>query len=169
MEHEIFQAVRSGETARVSELAEGFDLSEVDGNGRTVLYEAIIKGHTELARFLIERGANVNHMDKNCQTPLHFAAMYKRLDIARMILEHGGDLSLADKQGNQPLWTSLMCCAQVPDLIRLFLEHGADMRHRNRFAAAPCDLVLRDGPYGWLMSQAHRPGAAPEPRRRFEL
>ncbi len=169
MEHEIFQAVQEGETARVSQLAEGFDLSEVDGNGRTVLYGAIIKGHTELARFFIERGANVNHMDKNGQTPLHFAAMYKRVDIARMILDRGGDLSLADKQGNQPLWTAVMCCAQVPDVIRLYLEYGGDMMHRNRFAAAPCDLVLRDGPYGWLLPYIRRPGAAPEPRRRFEL
>jgi ankyrin repeat protein len=51
-------------------------------------------GNFEVARFLIEHGADVNCRDKRGWTPLHTAARNGHLDIVRMLLDHGLDVQV---------------------------------------------------------------------------
>ena len=53
------------------------------------LHLALGPGYLEVARFLIEHGADLNSCDKEGWTPLHTAARNGHLDVVRLLLEHG--------------------------------------------------------------------------------
>ena len=48
-------------------------------------------GHFELARLLIEAGADIEGKTKNGYTALHLAAQYGHRLIIDLLLEHGAD------------------------------------------------------------------------------
>jgi ankyrin repeat protein len=50
-------------------------------------------GHPEVARMLIERGADVSAQDKDGRTPMHLASQAGVLEAFRMLLVHGADAS----------------------------------------------------------------------------
>jgi ankyrin repeat protein len=56
----------------------------------------------EIARMLIDAGADVNIQDENGLTPLHWCA-YKNLpEILRMLLDAGADVNIQDEKGKRP-------------------------------------------------------------------
>ncbi len=68
----------------------------------TPLHEAAAMGHLEVARLLLERGADVNAKNKHGFTPLHFAAGIGHTDVAKLLLEHGADVNAKDEHGRTP-------------------------------------------------------------------
>jgi ankyrin repeat protein len=57
----------------------------------------------DLARLLLDRGADVNAQDQNHATPLLLAAERRMDDIARILLEHGADPNVKNIRGKTPL------------------------------------------------------------------
>ena len=55
--------------------------------GRTSLHRASERGHVDLARFLIEHGADAAAQDEDWTTPLHWASKQGRVDILVVELE----------------------------------------------------------------------------------
>ncbi|KAN0137681.1 Ankyrin repeat-containing domain protein [Lactarius tabidus] len=77
-----------------------------DNNGNTTLHFAASEGHLEVARMLLERGADVNSQNDEGLTPLRRASQVQRegkSDIMQLLLDHGADANLYDKRGNTPL------------------------------------------------------------------
>jgi ankyrin repeat protein len=62
-------------------------------------------GKVDLARFLIEHGADVSAKDKNGLTPLHWAVQggVGNVDLARLLVEHGADATAWDNDRSTPL------------------------------------------------------------------
>ena len=58
------------------------------------------KGYNEIAKLLLDNGANVNVTNFNGATALIFAATFGRMEIAKMLLEHGADKTLQDDRGH---------------------------------------------------------------------
>ncbi len=54
-----------------------------------MLYAAI-KGHKEIVKLLIAKGADVNTKDAGGMTPLDFAIIYKHPETADLLRKHGG-------------------------------------------------------------------------------
>jgi ankyrin repeat protein len=80
--HKLFDAARSEKvTDARAALDEGADLTARDEWQATPLHWAAGKGHTDLARLLIEelieqnKGADLNARDDRQRTPLHWAAL----------------------------------------------------------------------------------------------
>ena len=67
------------------------------------LHLASRKGHVDVARMLVEHGADVSAQDKYGWTPLHWASTKGQGDVARMLVEHGADVSAQDEYGWTPL------------------------------------------------------------------
>jgi ankyrin repeat protein len=60
--------------------------------GFTVLHRAASSNSVDVARLLIEHGANVNVISKRGYTPLHRAALSNSVDVARLLLERGANV-----------------------------------------------------------------------------
>ena len=144
-ELDMFEAAAVGRTERVRELVERDPalVSALSPDGFTALHFAAFFGHPDIARLLVERGADVNAVARNPMhvMPLHSAAAARQLEIARLLVDHGADVNAAQERGFTPLHEA----AQNGDveLARLLLEHGAhrdaaaeDGRRAPDFAAA---------------------------------
>jgi ankyrin repeat protein len=66
-------------------------------------YRSRRSGHVELARVLLENGADVSAQDKDNSTPLHWASGCGLVELVRVFLENGADASAQDKDKSTPL------------------------------------------------------------------
>ena len=82
----------------------GSDLDEKEPTlGSTPLISAAVFGKTEIAKALIEGGADVNLQNNDGSTALHSAAFLCRLEIVEMLLENGADKELLSNFGSTAL------------------------------------------------------------------
>ena len=97
-----------------------------------------LKGHLELARKLIERGADVN---KTGWTPLHYAATNGHLAVIELLLEQHAYIDAESPNGSTPL----MMAAHygTPAAVKLLLEAGADPLIRNQLGLTAIDFANR--------------------------
>ena len=58
------------------------------------------KGHTNIAKLLLDNGANVNVTNFNGATALIYAATFAKKDIVNLLLENGADITIKDDRGN---------------------------------------------------------------------
>ncbi len=109
-DEDLHAAARAGDLAAVKAAVEkGADVNTRTEYGATALSYACDRGHVEVVRFLIERGANVNRADTFYQsTPLTWAAFNGHSEVVKLLLEHGAlgandVLTLAVSQGDADL------------------------------------------------------------------
>ena len=93
----------------------------------TPLMLAAITNQLDLAKKLIDRGADVNQKG---WTPLHYAATKGNIEIMRLLIENHAYLDAESPNGTTPL----MMAAHygTPMATKLLLEEGADPRIRNQ-------------------------------------
>ncbi|CAE7219946.1 ANKHD1, partial [Symbiodinium natans] len=89
-----------------------------------------VKGHLEIARLLLNAGADKNSHNRKAQTALMHASFQGHIDIVRLLLDAGADKSLRDVSGT----TALIHASYVGhiDIVRLLLNAGADAHLRCR-------------------------------------
>lgn len=68
----------------------------------TPLGSAIAVGRTDIARTLIDHGANVNAKAENDLTPLHTATARGNIESATLLLDHGAEINATTKDGKTP-------------------------------------------------------------------
>src|ERR1700741_1009097 len=69
----------------------------------TPLASAMATAQNEIARTLIEHGANVNAKAESELTPLHTAAARGNIEAATLLLEHGADINATTTDGKKPI------------------------------------------------------------------
>jgi len=87
-------AAQDGDLDAVSRLvAEGEDINAFDDLGKTPLHYAADREHVEVARYLIEHGANVNahHEPTLGNTPLGDVAATCSYVMAKLLVDAGSD------------------------------------------------------------------------------
>ena len=140
---DLFECAALGRTAELPDHAE---VSKRAADGFSALHLACFFGHTETARELIARGADVNAAADNLSgvRPLHSAAAGKSAEIVVLLLEHGATADARQHGG----WTALHAAAMHGDtqMVRALLEHGADP-----------DLAADDGKTGRSLAE-DKPG-----------
>jgi hypothetical protein len=91
-------AAQDGDIAEVRRLlSEGHDVNAFDDLGKTPLHYAVEEEHFEVAKYLIDCGANVNahHEPSIGNTPLAQIAEYCSLRIAKLLIDSGADPTIA--------------------------------------------------------------------------
>ena len=98
--------------------------------GRSPLMVATQGNHIELAKELIEAGADVNARDELQGTPYLYAGAEGRTEILKLTLAHGADL----KSVNRFEGTALIPAAEKGHLenVRVLLKTDIDINHVNR-------------------------------------
>ena len=93
----------------------GLDIDQEHAlDNTTALQRACRDGHFELAKELIDQGANVNKAGRLGQTPLHYAALAGELECLKLLLDKGADVQSKDYKGETPedkamRWNKLDC------------------------------------------------------------
>ena len=114
-------------------------------DGWTPLHLAAFFGHPELAKALLNRGANVDSRSTNAMknTPLHAGIAGRKTKVIQVLIDRGADLNARQHGG----WTALHGAAQSGsrDIVELLLAHGADPNLRAENNQAALDLALMHG------------------------
>ena len=79
-------------------IAAGSDLNEKDPfGGSSPLITAAVFGKTEMARLLLDAGADINFQNNDGSTALISAAFFGRPEIVQLLLEKGADKTMKNK------------------------------------------------------------------------
>ncbi len=105
--------------------------------GETPLMLAAINNQLELAKVLIERGADVN---REGWTPLHYAATRGHREMMRLLLENDAYIDSESANGTTPLMMAAFSTS--PLAVKLLLEEGADPTLVNHGNASALDIAL---------------------------
>ena len=83
--------------------------SEIDS---TLLHKAVFRKQVEIAKVLIENGAEINAKDRYGETPLHLALslspdddLVNLVKIVNLLIYQGADIETRDKLGKTPAYT----------------------------------------------------------------
>ncbi len=116
-----------------------------NSDGWTPLHLAAFFGHPELAKGLLNRGADIEAPSTNAMqnTPLHAAAAGGSAALVELLLASGAKVNAKQHGG----WTALHSAAQAGnlDMARLLLAHDADPQARADNNQLPLDLALSAG------------------------
>lgn len=107
-EVDIHTAVITGNMEALKQhIAAGSNLNEKDPlGGSSPLISASLFGKTEMARALIEAGADLNFQNNDGSTALHTASFFCRPEIVTMLLNKGADKTIKNKY-NQTAYESV--------------------------------------------------------------
>lgn len=106
----LCDAIRSGDLQAVKEqLANGVDINAEDSEfGVTALSWAALLDNTEIAKFLIAKGADINAKSRDGSTPLHSAAFLGHTEIAELLIQKGAKVNPKNYRDETPLDVSVV-------------------------------------------------------------
>lgn len=130
------------EKGNIEEAKAVFEQCDVNARGGYAKQSAIAfdKCPDDLARWLIERGADLHATDTWGNTPLHQRARSKRSSI-QILIELGADLNSKSSSIGTPLHAAAN--SHNPASIRLLVDHGAKVNEINNENITPLELALR--------------------------
>ena len=99
---DIHTAVLTGNTEAVNQhIAAGSNLNEKDPfGGSSPLITAALFDKPEMAKTLIDAGADINFQNNDGSTALHVAAFFCRPEIVKMLLDNKADKTIKNKFGS---------------------------------------------------------------------
>lgn len=128
---DIKEAARYGDIAAVREFLERGDIAD------TTLGEALIEatedGNFEIARLLLEKGANKYIENSNKQTAMSIALSYGHYDIAQLLVYHGFDVNYENNSGVILANPDL----DDDDATVWLMHHGADINRKDSKGLTP--------------------------------
>jgi len=141
----IRQAIDYSSAEEAIALIEKGGVDILDGEARTPLINAVLKGKKMVVSWLIRHDANINHQDRNGWSALHFAVQEKNTEMAEHLLQYGASANLQDAYGNTPLWRAAFEARGSYDIVRLLLSHKADPNLKNKANRSPMDFAVQIG------------------------
>jgi ankyrin repeat protein len=129
--NQILAAARAGDMDRVESLLEATPalLHVRDGDGMTPLHHAVRGGHTEVAEFLLDRGADILVVDAQNRTPLHHAADEGDAATVALLLARGADVMAREFRGRTPLYLATNWGHDL-EVVEQLIAAGADVNDR---------------------------------------
>lgn len=154
LERQLFKAAEKGDLGKVKELVDagaevnavhsghGLDtwlyeaglpsgvgrgsIDYADPDGNTVLMRAALRGHMDVASFLISKGANVNITTNNGVTALLLATCEDHTSLVKLLLDAGADPNVQD-DGFYGHVLRAAACKGNPATVKLLVDAHADL------------------------------------------
>src|SRR5438477_8622261 len=144
---DIFEASALGQLDRVAALqAEDPQLiNQYSRDGFTSLGFAVFFGHVELARHLLESGADANCPSRNALrvAPLHSAVAAGSLPLVELLLSYGAAPDPVEASGATPLHSAAGLGSR--EMVGRLLAAGADRQCRTKDGKTPADFARQYG------------------------
>jgi ankyrin repeat protein len=144
---DFFEACALGQLDRVATLlAQDAQLvNAYSGDGFTGLGFAAFFGHVELARLLLQSGADANCPSRNPLrvAPLHSAVAAASLPLLELLLAHGAEASPAEGSGATPLHSAAGHGSK--EMVARLLAAGADPHRKTTDGKTPADIARQYG------------------------
>ena len=101
--------------------------------GRTPLHMvALGEGDVYMAKFLIDRRANIESKDeRNGDTVLHLASEFGKQQLVEFLIDHGARLDSANRDGDTPLHRAAL--TNQSEVAAVLLDRGAPAEKKRRF------------------------------------
>ena len=121
MSQAIFQAIRDGDASQVATLVE-MDASLIhatDDEHNRPLHYAAARGHLDIARKLLDAGADVDGENEPWEwRPIVHASWCNQIEMVKLLIERGADARAGDFSGRTPMTTAVSNCAEALELLR---------------------------------------------------
>jgi cytohesin len=123
----------------------GVDVDRVvEGDWKTLLIEAAIRGSTKCIAVLLSHGADVNLAavyKSGPVSPLHAAAQNGHVAVCRQLLEAGADMGFRGELQSTPLHVAAQ--TGKVGVVALLMQRGADTRAMNSELMTPIMVAVR--------------------------
>jgi len=116
------------------------------------LCAAIHKGKTELAKFMLENGADPNGagnastsvyaISANQYLPIQIAAMKDNTKMMKILIDHGADVNLQNSNGQTAL--HLACSKFLSKAVSFLVKNGAKIDIKNRVQMTPLAVLIEN-------------------------
>ncbi|KAL6743422.1 hypothetical protein Aduo_016464 [Ancylostoma duodenale] len=80
-----------------------FSVDQKDRAGHTALFYAVTYGHYEVAKRLLDYGANPNHQDHRLRTPSHCAAAKGQMRMLKLLKQYNASFEIQNYRGDLPV------------------------------------------------------------------
>ena len=143
----LFEAAAAGQFDKVAHVVvtQPNKIDDYTDDGFTALGLACYFGQYEVAKYLVEKGADVNLPSQNGFNvfPIHSAAAGNYTNILRLLIESGALVNVKQQAGSTPLHAA----AQYGnlDMLIILLESGAEVNVRMEGGKLPADLAREKG------------------------
>ena len=96
-------------------------------------------GHEEVARLLLENGANVNSSTENGSTPLFWAVRFGHYNIVKLLITHGADINQHEKSNVTPLHQAVEY--KHLDVVKLLIQNNVEPNKIDYAGKTPLDYA----------------------------
>ncbi|CAH1783298.1 unnamed protein product [Owenia fusiformis] len=128
---DLHYAASHGNLRRIQEIIHKggtFNIDKQDYYGKTALYWACYKGHSDCVEELLKFGAKINIVCRHGGTALHaVAGLYP--ECAKLLIQHGADVNHTDKWGVTPMY--IAACNGQFRVIEYLIAAGAKLTYKN--------------------------------------
>lgn len=139
-ESPFHKAARTGNVGAVKAmLAAGQDVN-AKYDDSTALLSAALAGHADVARVLLDHGADVDAVSSIDTTALYHAAYEGHDAIVKMLLDSGAAPNHADRHGQTPLHE-----AASKAIARMLIDHGGTVGAKTQKGLTPLHLARNSG------------------------
>jgi ankyrin repeat protein len=137
----IHAAILMGDIEAVQQhIDAGTDINEDEWtHGSSPLITAAALGETEIAKLLINEGADINFRNDEGSTPLIAAAAFNHTDIAQLLIISGAKVDMANNDGS----TALIIASLFSNinLVKSLLDNGANKYIENKFGRSAVSIA----------------------------
>ena len=123
-------------------LDHGQDVNAEGGPYGAPLNAGCLGGHRDVARVLLDRGAEINRKSHDYGlTALHLASESGNVSVVRLLLDRGASIHLQDSYGDSPF----ICACRSGDCetMELLLDHGASIEPADSSHQTPLLAAVR--------------------------
>jgi ankyrin repeat protein len=147
----------------------GFSIEITNETNKRIIHEAASSNALQVAKLLIERGAEVDPIETTWDTtPIGWAAHADHIEMVEFLSAYTRDIwtlsfwgyvdrlrevlqldpklaKLVDNEGNTPLWWLPDDEAKAIEIVKLFISHGADPARKNNGGRTAADWATTRG------------------------
>lgn len=141
----LFEGIQNENLVHVKfALESGASIDAEKGNtGLRPIHYAAQNIKTDIAKFLIARGADIHVSNQHGYQPIHRTASNNTTDVAQLLIQHGADINAINVDGYTPLHLAIAYANIV--MVKFLLENNADYTIKCNEECTPLDLARSKG------------------------